>query len=191
MRALKVNVNESGTVTLHGKLPVIEYLPPDQTAISYYLSSLVKDLKEIGKLYKDLMSNDGRLIGQERVALSRKMENSICVLIQLRHVLEGDSSINILNLKTRGQIQISIHGDTFNGQGYFGRSKVRLNHEKFSRWLNHSANSRLKYFIHTYANASEDGIIDSKELADLNRQLDTLVIGFLLSRESIMSASMD
>ncbi len=185
---MEIEIKSNGEVTILARL--LLDVASGENNIASYLKDLVYSMRTIQQHYHRLISNDGQLIGQEKIELVRLMEESIQYIIIIRHVLAGIPEFSIPIPKTKYSIAFHYADDAIKGSGRIGPN-VRINDGKFSLWLKNMLDKKAKKLIHHVGDAMADGELSDEERNVLIDDFNSLFIGFLLSREALLSGEMD
>ena len=181
--SVNIEIDHTGYIRGSGKMP-----PPidsDENILSLCLNLFVESVNGVRELYLKLISDDGRLVGQERYELTQVLDNALTYLIALRHSLEGDNSFTMFALKQEFEMQINVKSRHWEGQGRLGPNR-QLKNRDFWHWLKR-IHERLLSLVKFLQDAQLDGVIDASESMIITQALDRMIFNVIIVRDGIES----
>ena len=184
MARTELDYHPDGSFTVEG--------PPPETrqGTGERLRAFVLAMNQVKALYKELIADDGKLIGQERYQLIQVIDEALSELIYLRADFEKASKheFTALNMRYNYKLQVHLKPNRWSGRGMLGVYRA-MKVQEFELWLNRIIKERLVKLIQFYAQALSDGILDSRERIVLTRALDRLIFGLILVRINLQSGN--
>lgn len=183
MAFVSISIDKDGYVKGSGPMP--EPCEPFENPLSIRLVAFIKKVNQVRDFYHEALSDDGRMIGQERYDVTRALDGALTQLLALRHALHGDDHMTIRVPKFDFELQIEIHRRYWDGNGMFGKQR-RITNPDFQFWLKR-IQERLLSFVKYLNDAQLDGEIDSKELHIIIEAIDRIFCNIIIVRDNIES----
>ncbi len=155
------------------------------------LSRLVEETSQIRETYGKAMSDDGRLVGDERFRLIEELDDVMDHLIIIRSLIAEKTSFTITDstINYHHQLNIRIQKKDWEADGTVGYFR-KINFKKFGEWLKNLI-EKLQVLIRSLAQAASDGVIDEVERNSLNKILDRMIFSVLIVRHQIERAEIE
>ena len=174
-----------GSFEASGDLPAEENEGSSQP-MTPALRTFISAMHAVRQLYEQLIAGDGRLIGQERFALSECLDRALNRLVRLRLLLEEKDEFTALNMKYNYRFHVRAAGRKWSGRGLLGIYQ-KTNFTSLDMWLSRVMTERLTEIVRFYGQALADGVIDSRERIVLGRAMDGIVFGIILVKINIQT----
>lgn len=185
---IDIEIDATGFLKLDGRL--FRSNEPRNNGLAARLLRMAQFMQVLARRYGDLLGGDSRLVGQEKVELARQIDGLMIECLGLRCLLAQAESFSLPIPRTRHALQFTIDDDTIHGTGQLGTG-IRLKPQRFSAWLDRMRQERLPSLLRNLGEAFADGVLTDDERTSLLHDVDLLFLGILLTRESLLRASME
>ncbi len=170
-----IEIEEDGNLRVTGKLKIKQL----QTELfSEIVEEALGHFGIIGAAYNRYISDDGKLVGQEKANLVQGIENMTNTLISLRFFLEKNylESNVIQAYDTEEGFNYTMHMDDYD---FFLRGQISIHHyneiKTFDEWYKKLFADKLNTFLKDLQVALKDKRLVKDEVIWLNKRLDTMI----------------
>jgi len=185
--AYTILFNPDGSWHSKGKFP---QMLKDMTNIALWTRVFFKEFNEVGKKYSNFISNDGRLVGQEKISLIKELDDVISGLILFRAYITNEKKGTILSLKNKFNFVFTFNFDEFgwNASGKVDH-KYGFNIKNFMVWYN-GMMGKLKEVFTSYSDFMSDDILDQTETEKLCRLLDFIIFEIIVIEKKLITSDL-
>lgn len=141
------------------------------------ISSLSESLKNIENLYDGFMSNDGKLVGQEKIVLVRNINELIEILILMSQLIKKEY-IQVENKDYK--VDIRLDSDNMFFLTFPLLIKDMDKYSTFKSWIDNTFLKNFQLFISKFKLALNDKVITHEEGVDLLKVIETILIDSLI-----------
>jgi hypothetical protein len=186
---LNINFDKKGRWTGTARLP--SHLQ-DISDLKTWISNFLLLTKKIGKTYIKLMSNDQKLVGQEKAILVSKMSSLFGALVLLRKYLTDGEQEEFRSLKNSYNYEFHVKTDSINwyGKGWFG-SKYTHKLTDFRTWYNDVILKKIREALQRYALSMGDSVFTDEERDNLVRFVETIMFDVLVIIKALITMDID
>ncbi|MBN2049654.1 MAG: hypothetical protein JW760_04360 [Spirochaetales bacterium] len=145
----------------------------DYNSLSEMFSNLIKETKEVGQVFKRLVSTDRALIGQERYDLAEELEDLLGGYFFLyRKVLGGERDFCSRFCEGDCTFSVQFDGCSWSAEGILRREPVS---GSFTDWFNSTLLKETSTLIRKFGTSLSDGLLDETEREAICRELNEAV----------------
>lgn len=180
-----IDITDGGGIRIEGFLP-----DPVPETMQVALRGFISTINQCRKLYAEMLADDDKLTGHERLNLIQLLDLALNHLVVVRSRISNKDRFDALVMKFNHHISIHIKGKKWTAQGELGRFR-NLATKDFPLWLSRLQKERLPGLIKFLGLAMADGKLDAKEQLVLARSIDRSLFSILIVRESILSTMVD
>ena len=163
----------------------------DMSNMRKWVIKFFQEFNQVGNKYSKYMSNDGVLLGQEKVNLVNELDEVMGGLVMFRAFLTGNKESRFIALDNKYGYTFSFIFDTL---GWDGSGKILnkyvFNIKNFKEWYN-AVMEKLKEVFTKYLNSIRDKEISDEELTSINLLLDFLIFDLVVIEKKLVTTDIN
>lgn len=158
-------------------------------ALPELLHVLIKETKEAGRIYENLVNSDGRLIGQERHDLAEELEDLLGGYLYLyRYLLDaGDKPFQAEFCESGLGFAAQFDGYAWRAQGVLRKKALS---GSFADWFNTGLLAKTSSLVKQFGAALADGVVNPEEKEAVCRELNEAVYLVLCADKGLKSGEL-
>jgi hypothetical protein len=186
---LKITFSPDGNWTGGARLPPT-LRQMDNLAV--WIGNFLQEFKEVGVKYRQFMSNDGELIGQEKANLVMELDDLVGGLLLLRRYLTpaNPAKFNSLENKYEFSFSVQIDSNSWSGFGKIG-TQYTFALSNFADWYNNLMMKRVQELFIQYSQVMADGILTQEESRSMILFIEMIVFDILVIEKVLLESSIN
>jgi hypothetical protein len=177
---LKVNFFKDGRFKVEGFIDI----SPSKYKLKSLFEIIVKKAGDIKEVYTKTISNDGKIVGNERSMIISEIDTFFKLLMMFRVYLNSSVEDYEALYEINNKVEIEFFASRFKCSGFIKSEESEVS-RTFGSWYDKIMIEQLKMLVHSYKTACEDGIITVDELKSLNILLDEILYQLVVIRYQV------
>jgi hypothetical protein len=180
--------DNDGSWSGKGKFPVNL---KDMSNISKWVVRFLHEFHEVGDKYSEYISNDGILVGQEKVNLVKELDDVIGGMILFRSYIVNDNKGVLYSMENKYNSEFVFNYDSLGWDGY-GKllNKYVFNIKNFKDWYN-AMMFKLKEVFTKYLNSIRDEVLSAEEIKNIIILLEIIIFDIIIIEKKLVTSDIN